>query len=114
MTNLISFTGTTDIRSFIPGYFGGEFWDMPEAYREHSPMFKVKGVTTPSLIQQGENDVRVPFSQGMELYTALKRQGVEVRMVAYPREGHGLQEPKHILDAAIRNADWFRSHIPAR
>src|SRR6185369_12612220 len=86
VTNLMSFTGTADIPGFLPDYFQGEFWDNLELYRAHSAMFQVKGVTTPTLILHGENDVRVPVSQGYELYNALKRQKVPVRMVTYPRQ----------------------------
>jgi dipeptidyl aminopeptidase/acylaminoacyl peptidase len=111
VTNLMSFTGTTDIPSFIPDYFGTEFWEDPAPYRDHSAMFKISGATTPSLIQHGEKDIRVPFGQSLELYNALKRQNVEVEMVAYPREGHGLGEPKHRLDCALRNMDWFKRHL---
>ena len=111
VTNLMSFNGTTDIPGFIPDFFHGEFWERFDAYRDHSAMFNIGGVTTPTMIQHGESDVRVPFSQGMELYTALKRQGVEVQMVAYPRAGHGLGEPKHRLDAAKRNLEWFKEHL---
>src|SRR5262245_23053399 len=92
VTNLVSFTGTADIPSFLPDYFGGEFWDGDEIYRKHSPMFHVKNARTPSLIQHGEKDDRVPVSQGYELYNALKRRGVEVQMVVYPRQPHGITE----------------------
>ena len=107
VTNLMSFAGTADIPSFIPYYFGGEFWDDLEPWRKRSAMFQVKGVKTPTLIQHGEADLRVPVSQGYELYNALKRQGVPTRMVVYPRQPHGLQEPRLQLDAMSRNLEWF-------
>ena len=107
VTNLMSFTGTADISDFIPDYMGGEYWDQFDRWREHSAMFQIKGVTTPTLIQHGDKDVRVPISQGYELHNALKRQGVPVKMVVYPRQPHGLQEPKMQLDAMQRNLDWF-------
>ncbi|PYQ20180.1 MAG: S9 family peptidase, partial [Acidobacteria bacterium] len=78
-----------------------------DAWRTHSAMFNIKGVVTPTLIQHGEADVRVPISQGYELYNALKRQGVPVKMVVYPRQPHGIQEPKLMLDAMSRNLEWF-------
>ena len=112
VTNLMSFTGTTDIPGFIPDFFGKEFWDNLDPYRDHSAMFQIKGASTPTLIQHGESDVRVPISQGYELYNALKRQDVEVKMVVYPRAPHGLQEPKQRLDAMKRNLDWFCRKIP--
>jgi dipeptidyl aminopeptidase/acylaminoacyl peptidase len=114
VTNLMSFTGTTDIPGFIPDFFGKEFWDNLDPYRDHSAMFQIKGASTPTLIQHGESDMRVPISQGYELYNALKRQDVEVKMVVYPRAPHGLQEPKQRLDAMKRNLDWFCRKIPAK
>ena len=112
VTNLMSFTGTADIPGFLPDYFAGEFWDKPEVYGKHSPMSRMKGVTTPTLIQHGEKDERVPLSQGQELYNALKRQGCTTKMVVYPRTPHGIEEPKLLLDAMNRNLEWFDLHIP--
>jgi dipeptidyl aminopeptidase/acylaminoacyl peptidase len=114
VTNLMSFTGTADIPSFIPDYFGGEYWDTFDAWRARSAMFNVKGVTTPTLIQHGEADRRVPVSQGYELYNALRRQGVTTKMVVYPRQPHGLQEPKLVLDAMTRNLEWFEQYVLGR
>jgi len=111
VTNLMSFTGTADIPSFIPDYFGGEYWDAFDLWRTHSAMFNVKGVTTPTLIQHGEADRRVPISQGYELYNALRRQGVTTKMVVYPRQPHGIQEPKLMKDAMMRNLDWFERYV---
>jgi len=107
ITNLMSFTGTADIPGFVPDYFRGEFWDVFDKWASHSAMFNIKGVATPTLIQHGEQDRRVPISQGYELYNALKRQGLEVKMVVYPRQPHGIQEPKLQLDAMKRNLEWF-------
>ena len=114
VTNLMSFTGTADIPSFIPDYFGGEYWDVFDTWRARSAMFNVKGVTTPTLIQHGESDRRVPISQGYELYNALKRQGVTTKMVVYPRQPHGIQEPKLMLDAMTRNLEWFDHFVLGR
>ncbi|MSR57859.1 MAG: S9 family peptidase [Planctomycetaceae bacterium] len=107
VTNLMSFTGTADIADFIPDYMGGDYWDHFERWRSHSAMFQIKGAVTPTLIQHGDKDLRVPITQGYELYNALKRQGVPVKMVVYPRQAHSIQEPKLQLDAAQRNVDWF-------
>ncbi len=74
-------------------------------------MLNVKAVTTPTLIQHGENDLRVPISQGYELYTALKRRNVPVTMVVYPRQGHVIDEPKLQLDVMRRNLEWFRRWV---
>jgi dipeptidyl aminopeptidase/acylaminoacyl peptidase len=111
VTNLMSFTGTADIPGFLPDYFGGEFWDKPEVYAERSAMFQIKGVTTPTLIQHGERDERVPLSQGLELYNALKRQNCPTRMVIYPRTPHGIEEPRLLLDAMRANLEWFDRYL---
>jgi dipeptidyl aminopeptidase/acylaminoacyl peptidase len=114
VTNLMSFTGTADIPGFVPDYFGGEFWDVFDDWRSHSAMFNVKGVTTPTLIQHGEADERVPVSQGYEFYNALKRQGVTVRMTVYPRQPHSFTEPKMTLDAARANVEWFARFLKGK
>ena len=114
VTNLMSFTGTADIPGFVPDYFGGEYWDVFDRWRSRSAMFNIKGVTTPTLIQHGEQDVRVPISQGYELYNALTRQRVPTKMIVYPRQPHGIQEPKLIKDAMERNLEWFDRLIKGR
>jgi len=106
VTDLWSFTGTSDIPGFLPDYFGGEPWNSFDGYYNHSPMAFVKGATTPTLILHGEADVRVPTTQGYELYNALKRQGVVTKMVVYPRTPHGPREPKFLLDIMQRHVEW--------
>jgi dipeptidyl aminopeptidase/acylaminoacyl peptidase len=114
VTNLMSFTGTADIPSFLPDYFAGEFWDDFDTYRKHCAMFHIKGVKTPTLIQHGEKDERVPLSQGLELYNALKRQKCQTKMVIYPRTPHGIAEPRLLVDCMERNLDWFARHCAAK
>ena len=111
VTNLMSFTTTADIPGFIPDYFGGQYWEAPELYSKHSAMFNIKGVTTPTLIQHGEADVRVPISQGYELYNALKAQGVPTRMIVLPRQPHGPNEPKMQIAAMQSNLEWFDKYL---
>lgn len=111
VTNLMSFIGTADIPSFIPDYFGGQPWENLDIYRAHSAMFNAKGVTTPSLIQHGEADERVPISQGYEFYNALKVQNVPVRMIVLPRMPHGPNEPKMVLKGKQTNLEWFEEYL---
>ena len=111
VTNLMSFIGTADIPSFIPDYFGGQPWENLEIYRTHSAMFNAKGVSTPTLIQHGEADERVPISQGYEFYNALKVQNVPVRMITFPRMPHGLTEPKMVLKSKQTNLEWFDRYL---
>ncbi|MFY9620233.1 MAG: S9 family peptidase [Pyrinomonadaceae bacterium] len=111
VTNLMSFNGTTDIPSFVPDYFSGQSWDIIDSYHKHSAMFNVKGVKTPTMIQHGEADVRVPISQGYEFYNALKAQGVPTRMLVLPRQPHGPNEPKMQVAAMQANLEWFDKYI---
>ena len=114
VTNLMSFNGTADIPGFVPDYFGGQSWDIIDVYQKHSPMFNVKGVSTPTMVQHGEADVRVPISQGYEFYNALKAQAVPSRMLVLPRQPHGPNEPKMQLAAMQANLDWFEKYIGSK
>ena len=107
VTNLASFTWTSEVPDFIPNFFGGEPWDKPETYLAHSPVMQAKTAKTPALILHGELDDRVPVSQGYELYYALKRAGCVAEMVVYPRSLHVPAEPKLLLDSMNRTLDWF-------
>ena len=111
VTNLFSMYGTTDIPPFQESYFGVRPWEDRELYAKHSAMSFVDKVTTPTLIQHGTEDRRVPLSQGEELYTALRSRGVMVEMVKYPRSQHSLTEPKLIRDAMMRNQEWFDRYV---
>jgi dipeptidyl aminopeptidase/acylaminoacyl peptidase len=111
VTDLWSFTGTSDIPGFLPDYFGGEPWQQFESFRKHSPITFVNRVTTPTLMLHGESDDRVPTSQGYEYYHALKNRGVTTKMLVYPRQPHGFQEPKFIIDVAQRHLDWVEKYV---
>ncbi|MBZ5604866.1 MAG: S9 family peptidase [Acidobacteriia bacterium] len=111
ISNLWSFTGTSDVAGFIPDYFGGEPWQQFDSFQKHSPITFVKNVTTPTLVLHGESDIRVPTSQGYEFYHSLKREGVIAKMVTYPRQPHGPQEPKFVLDIMQRHLDWVDKYV---
>ena len=111
VTNLISFVGTADIPSFLPDYFEGDYWENYERFKRHSAIFNVENITTPTLILHPEQDVRVPPSQGRELFIALERMGVETKLVTYPRQPHGIREPKFLIDAAERQLEWLGRYM---
>jgi dipeptidyl aminopeptidase/acylaminoacyl peptidase len=113
VTNLMSFNGTADIPGFIPDYMGGQSWEVMERYQKHSPMFNVKGIKTPTMVQHGDADIRVPISQGYEFYNALKAQGVPTRMLVLPRQPHGPTEPRMQLAAMKANLEWFEKYLGA-
>jgi dipeptidyl aminopeptidase/acylaminoacyl peptidase len=106
----VSIYGTQDIPSVFEDYFGGTPWEKPALYAKNSPLEFVTRVKTPTLIQHGEADPRVPVSQGYEYYRALKKLGVPVKMVVYPRTAHGPNEPKftlHIIEEHLARAEKY-------
>jgi dipeptidyl aminopeptidase/acylaminoacyl peptidase len=107
LPDLFSFTNTTDVVDFLPAFFEAETFENDAIYRERSALFNIFGATTPTLIQHGERDYRVPPGQAWELYWALKRQGTETELVLYPRTPHVPLEPKLLLDIAEHNLRWF-------
>ena len=74
-------------------------------------MMFIKQARTPTLILHGQQDTRVPIGQAQELYMGLKKNGVPVTLVFYPREGHGLMEPRHGLDKMKREYAFFSKHV---
>ena len=108
VVDLLSFHGTADIRDFIPEYFEGTSLDK---LRARSPLWHLRKIDAPILIQHGEDDLRVPLSQGTMLYRVLQELGNDVTMVVYPRTPHTPREPKLRLDAARRNVEFFERHI---
>jgi dipeptidyl aminopeptidase/acylaminoacyl peptidase len=111
VSDLISQAGTTDMPAQRLVYFGAFPWDNPQFYASRSPALHAKGVTTPTLIQHGERDRRVPIGQGYELYNVLKQQRVPVRMLVLPRQGHTPTEPRMLLRVMQTNLEWFEKHV---
>lgn len=106
-----SFHGQSDIPGLMEYGFNGQPWTSTETYRKWSPMSYVDRVKTPILITHGERDMRVPIAQAEQYYRALKKRGVETVFLRYPREGHGIQEPNHLIDLFQRQLEWFDSHL---
>ncbi|MER5635513.1 S9 family peptidase [Kitasatospora sp. NPDC002227] len=79
----------------------------PHVHDRHSPISYAAGIRTPVLILHGEEDTNVPIGQAVHFHRALRHFGVDHEFVVYPREGHGLQERAHQLDALRRIIDWF-------
>jgi dipeptidyl aminopeptidase/acylaminoacyl peptidase len=110
--NLISMYSQTDLPGFYSDtYFGFPPWERADFYWERSSLSQVAKVKTPLLIQVGENDRRVPKTQSIEYYTALKDLGVPTELVIYPRQPHGVREPKLVVDLLQRNLDWFKKWV---
>ena len=111
LSDLISMWGTNDIPSTLDDYFEGAWFEQPDRYISMSPLAHAEKITTPTLILHGGSDVRVPTTQGYEMYSAIKRKGVPAEMVVYPRQPHGPQEPKFVLDIMQRHIAWVAKYI---
>jgi dipeptidyl aminopeptidase/acylaminoacyl peptidase len=77
---------------------------------ERSPIRYAHAVKTPVLFVHGEHDNDVPIEEAEQFYIALHDVGVETVMLRYPREGHGLRETKHVVDALERSIAWYKTH----
>jgi dipeptidyl aminopeptidase/acylaminoacyl peptidase len=105
---------TDDIEGFLPSYFKTDPWNDWSLYDAHSPLRFVQNVKTPVMLQHGEADQRVPFSNAVMFYNALRRRGVPVRLLALPRQPHGPTEPRMVLKTMQTNVEWFEKYIGER
>ena len=101
----------TDIHPFTRQYLKGTPWDDPEIYQKTSPISYVKSARTPTLIQHGELDRRVPIPNAYQLRQALEDRGVPVKMVVYKGFGHGIDKPKQHRAVLEQNYEWFTQWI---
>ena len=90
-----------------------------ERYRrvavDRSAITRLDKPTTPTLMIHGEGDRCTPLGQAQEFYSALIERGVDSELVVYPREGHGLRERGHQIDAWRRTVGWFDRYLrPSR
>ena len=102
---------TDDIAGFLPSYMKKQPWEDWDVYAQHSPLRYVQNVKTPVLLQHGEADIRVPFSQGVMFYNALKRRDVPVRFLVLPRQPHGPVEPKMTMKVMQTNLQWMEQYL---
>jgi len=114
ITNLVSYNYMTYYNQYEQmefGIFPHQGTLMDELWRR-SALRYVAQVKTPVMLMHGENDSDVPIAESEQFYIALKDVGVEAVMVRYPREGHGMREPKHIVDSLERSIGWYEKHFP--
>jgi dipeptidyl aminopeptidase/acylaminoacyl peptidase len=93
--DLKSMFGATEELWFPIWEFNGTPWDHPESYEKWSPSNFVKDFHTPTLVIHGELDYRVPYTQGLQLYTALQLQKIPSKLLEYPDEGHWILKPQN-------------------
>ena len=111
ISDWVTYYVNTDITPFTRQYLHATPWDDPEIYRKTSPITYIAKARTPTLIQQGENDRRVPIPNGYELRQALEDHGVPVKMVVYKGFGHGITKPKQQRAVMEENEKWFAKYI---
>jgi dipeptidyl aminopeptidase/acylaminoacyl peptidase len=109
--------GQSDVRIYRTPWFGGTPWEAKapiDIYWENSPLSDVAKVTTPTIFLVGENDVRVPMPQSVEMFRALEANGVPTHLYVAPREPHGWGELRHRLFKANVELDWFERWVMDR
>ncbi len=109
--DLESMYGATEELWFPEWEFAGPPWENPEMYRKFSPSSYVTEFHTPCLVVHGENDFRVPYTQGLEFFTALQKRGVPSKLLFFPDEDHFVRKP---LNAELwwnTLHDWFAEYL---
>ncbi len=115
IANLVSF----NYMAYYHDYLAVEFGRYPhqdglmDLLWQRSPIRQIHKAKTPTLIIHGENDNDVPIAEAEQLYVALHDVGVPTTLVRYPREGHGLRETAHVVDALERSLAWYRRYFSA-
>jgi dipeptidyl aminopeptidase/acylaminoacyl peptidase len=111
ISNWATYYYNTDITPFCPQYLGADPAADPQVYLKTSPMTYIKKARTPTLIQHGELDRRVPIPNAYELRQGLEDRGVPVEMVVYKGFGHGISKPKAQKAVIEHNLAWFGHYI---
>jgi dipeptidyl aminopeptidase/acylaminoacyl peptidase len=112
--NLEAMYGATEEIWFGDWEFGGPYWDktaMETEYRRWSPHLFAANFHTPHLVVVGEMDYRVPYTEGLSLFTALQRQGVPSRLIDFPDEGHWIAKPQNQRLWWSEALGWFRRYL---
>lgn len=86
---------------------GATLWEKPQLYIENSPLFHLPKVQTPLVIMHNDADGAVPWYQGIELFTGLRRLGKPVWMLNYNNDAHNLLERKNRKDIQVREEQFF-------
>ncbi|MBB5437357.1 dipeptidyl aminopeptidase/acylaminoacyl peptidase [Pedobacter sp. AK017] len=90
---------------------GATLWEKPELYIENSPLFKLPNVTTPVVIMSNDADGAVPWYQGIEMFTGLRRLGKPAWLLNYNNEAHNLMQRQNRKDIQIREQQFFDHYL---
>jgi dipeptidyl aminopeptidase/acylaminoacyl peptidase len=111
ISDWMTYYANTDITPFTRQYLLSTPWDDPKIYAKTSPITYIAKAKTPTLIQQGSADKRVPVADSFELRQALEDHGVPVKMVLYDGFGHPINKPKQQRAVMEENENWFGHYI---
>ncbi|HMD40883.1 MAG TPA: S9 family peptidase [Candidatus Acidoferrum sp.] len=92
----------------------GTPWTNPESFHKWSPMTYASELgkfKTPTLVIAGEGDYRVPYTQSLEFFSALQRQGVPSKLVVFPDEGHWILKPQNSRFWYKTFLDWLGTYL---
>ena len=90
---------------------GGPQYDNPQAYEQFNPVDFVSKWHTPMLVIHGEQDFRIPYSQGIAAFTALQRRGIESRILIFPDENHWVLKPANSVEWYHEVLGWLDAHL---
>ncbi len=114
--NLESMYGSTEELFFVNWDMGGPYWaneELKSKYQRFSPHQFVKNWDTPLLVVHGQQDFRVPVTQGMEAFTVAQVQNVPSRFLYFPTEGHWVQSPQNSVLWHRVFFDWLERFCSA-
>lgn len=111
ISNWMTYYVNTDIHPFTRQYLKATPWENEEVYKKTSPMTLINNASTPTLIQHGEFDRRVPIANAYELLQGLRDNDVPARLMVYKGFGHGITKPKERLAAVWHNWQWFNKYL---
>ncbi len=101
---------TTEELWFTEWENGGPYYQTPEIHERFNPAHHVKQWRTPMLVIHGEQDFRVPDTQGIATFTALQRLGIESRLLYFPDENHWVLKPNNSIHWYGTVLDWLDTH----
>jgi dienelactone hydrolase len=90
---------------------GANLWERPDLYIKNSPLFELNKVKTPIVIMSNDADDAVPWYQGIEMFTAMRRLAKPIWMLVYNNEAHNLVERKNRKDIQIREQQFFDHYL---
>ena len=93
------------------GFLLGSLEHDLETLEKVSPIHKIDKIAAPLLIIQGDNDERVPLSESIQMYEKLKEKGLEVELMRFADEGHGLAKLKNKVKGYSRVMEWLQEYV---